>query len=211
MIRARKVLTVSRLLKAVALALCLALIISILGFGADCAAIRGSVLRLHVLANSDSDEDQALKLKVRDAVIDAASGLVGDAQDEAEAVELARERLPRLRAAAAETVAVAGYDYPVTVEIARMYFTTRQYDTVTLPAGMYDAVRVSIGAAAGQNWWCVVFPPICLPSAVSHKTMEDVLDAGQQEIVSVPEKYEVRLAVVEWFEAAVNAVRGWFS
>ena len=161
----------SRLIKAVAMALVLALTFSLCGFAGECGRIRERVLRLHILANSDSEEDQQLKLQVRDAVVAASAGMFDGAEDESEALERAREQLPLLEKTARQIIADAGYDYDVEISLCNMYFTTRFYDgvnggeSVTLPAGMYDAVRIVIGEGAGRNWWCVVFPPLCVSAA----------------------------------------------
>ena len=149
------------------------LITPLAGFGQDCAAVRGEVLRLHILANSDSAEDQALKLQVRDAVLAECGSLFGSAQTSEEAESLTAEHLVRLEEIARRTVGEAGRSDPVRAELVHMYFETRTYGDVTLPAGYYDALRITIGDAAGKNWWCVMFPPLCLPTADA--------DAGQNE------------------------------
>ena len=163
-------------------------------------AVYDTVVRLHVLANSDTEEDQAVKLKVRDAVLEAAAGWLDGAADAGEALTLAQQELPRLQAAAQQTVRDAGYSYPVKAQLCRMYFTTRQYDTVTLPAGVYDAVRFTIGAGEGHNWWCVVFPPMCVGTSVKENALTDVLDSSQQSLVTGGSRYAVRFKVVEWVE-----------
>ena len=119
------------------------------------------VVRLHVLANSDSEEDQALKLRVRDRVLERAAELLEQSADRQEAEALLRGNLLELENLAAEEIAAAGYDYPVTAELTDTTFPTREYDGFTLPAGEYLALRIVIGEGAGQNWWCVVFPPLC--------------------------------------------------
>ena len=169
------------------------------------------MLRLHVLANSDSKEDQQLKLKVRDTVIKTAAGLFDAAASEGEALEQAKARLPELEAAARQRVFEEGYQYAVKAEICEMYFTTRQYDTVTLPAGVYDALRITIGEGKGENWWCVVFPPMCLSAATQAKEISNVLEPGQEDIVTKPERYEIRFKIVEIFEDICNFFRGWFG
>ena len=153
-----------RWIKAIALALTAALLISLCGFSGECAGIRERVVRLHVLANSDSQADQELKLKVRDAVVEAAAGLFDEAADAGDALTLAQEKLPELQAVAQRTVEAEGFPYPVEATLVNMYFTTRRYEnSVTLPAGMYNALRITIGEAAGKNWWCVIYPAMCVP------------------------------------------------
>lgn len=195
------------MIKAITGGLVLCLLVSLGGLYGRCEGVRDSVVRLHVLANSDSREDQALKLQVRDAVVQAAAGWLDSAATTEEALAAARARLPALEEVARRTVQEAGYDYPVEVELTRMYFTTRQYDTVTLPAGTYDAVRVTIGAGAGQNWWCVVYPPLCAGAATDRSTLSQVLDPSQEALVSGGDRYIVKFKVMEWLEALLHIFR----
>jgi stage II sporulation protein R len=189
-----------RFLKALACGLVACVLLSMGRFTAVCGEIRSEVVRLHVLANSDSEADQALKLHVRDAVLAAADGLLDGVTDRAAAVELVSAQLPHLKAAAAACIEEHGYSYPVNVELTEMYFTTRTYDAGTLPAGRYQALRVTIGEGAGHNWWCVVYPPLCLSAAAEPTRLNDVLDEQACEVVEQPERYEVRFKVVEWLE-----------
>ena len=196
-----------RFLRAGVGGLVLCLLISLCGFYGRCTGVRESVVRLHILANSDSEEDQALKLRVRDAVVEAAAGWLDGAENADEALTLAERRLPELKAVAQQTVTDAGYDYPVDATLCTMYFTTRQYDTVTLPAGVYEAVRFTIGSGEGKNWWCVVYPPLCAGAAMERKTLGDVLDSEQVELVTDTERFVVRFKVVEWWENLVDRLR----
>jgi stage II sporulation protein R len=191
-------------MKLIEKSLCLALILTVLfsftGFTAGCEDISTRVLRLHVLANSDSAEDQALKLKVRDRILTESAGMLDHVTNKEEAKNAVKSRLVQLKAAASDEIKKQGYDYPVNVELTHMYFTTRQYDTVTLPAGDYDALRVTIGKAAGHNWWCVIFPAMCLPSAEEPKELSDVLNANQLQIVEKTGGFEVKFKSVELYE-----------
>ncbi len=177
-------------------------------FAVDCGKIRQDVLRLHILANSDSEEDQTLKLKVRDRILEE----MGDTFETPETLQAAKdsaaENLDKIRQIAQDEVHQNGYNYEVQAEIVNMYFTTRQYDTFTLPAGMYDAVRISIGEAKGHNWWCVLYPPLCLPAAQPENVLESGLDEEEADLVTKNPKYEIRFAVVEWFEELKNNL-GW--
>ena len=137
------------------------------------------VVRLHVLANSDTEEDQALKLLVRDAVLDRATELLEQTSDRAEAETRLRESLPELETIAEETVHAEGYDYAVTAELENTAFPTKAYDGFFFFLGEYLALRIVIGAGAGQNWWCVVFPPLC--TAASADVPETALAAGLTE------------------------------
>lgn len=173
---------------------------SITTFAAECSQIREDVLRLHILANSDSEEDQALKLKVRDRVLLEMGDVFETPETLEDAKAAASKHLDEICEIAQQEVYDNGYDYPVHAELVNMYFTTREYETFTLPAGMYDAVRITIGAAEGKNWWCVLYPPLCLPAAQPEETLEQALDEEETDLVTRNPQYEVRFAVVEWFE-----------
>ncbi len=169
------------------------------------AEIYDSVIRLHVLANSDSDEDQALKLKVRDAILEVTSPLVVDCADQAQAKARLEAHREELIAAARKVILEAGYDYPVSIAFDTESYPRRTYDSVCFPAGDYLSMRVCIGDAEGQNWWCCLFPPLCLgTSSVSSKDAEDAfVDAGmtpsQYKIITESEKpvYKVRFKLLE--------------
>lgn len=184
--------------------LCLAMILTVLfsftGFTASCEDIPNRVLRLHVLANSDSEQDQALKLKVRDRILTESAGMLDNITNKSQAEASVKTKLPQLKIAAEDEVKKQGYDYPVNVELTNMYFTTREYDTVTLPAGQYDALRITIGEGKGHNWWCVIFPPMCLPAAEKPEELNDVLNENQLQIVEGKGEFEVKFLTLEWYE-----------
>ena len=170
------------------------------------------VVRLHVLANSDSEEDQALKLLVRDAILERAEDLLSKSGDREEAEGLLRGRLLEFEQVAAAVIAQAGYDYPVRVELEDTQFPTKEYDGFTLPAGEYLALRVLIGEAKGQNWWCVVFPPLCLGS-VSETTEETAALGGlSQEEVSLMTGetggYVIKFKAIELWEGFQGWIEG---
>ena len=195
-----------RWIKAMAGAMAICLTLSVCQLHGTCESVREQVVRLHILANSDSAEDQALKLKVRDAILEASADWQEVAATPEEALALAEERLPQLQAVAEQTVTAEGYDYPVRAEVCRMYFTTRQYDTVTLPAGQYDAVRVSIGEAEGQNWWCVMYPPLCVGAASDRKQATSLWSDKQKDLVQGGKRYTAKFKVVEWAQKVLS----WF-
>lgn len=117
--------------------------------------------RLHILANSDSDSDQALKLKVRDNIISYMNTLSYDGLNKNEAIELTNSHLIAFQEIAEKTIAGEGYNYDVKLEVGNFYFPTKEYGNISLPAGYYDALKIEIGEAKGQNWWCSLFPPLC--------------------------------------------------
>ena len=161
------------------------------------------VVRLHVLANSDSEEDQALKLRVRDAVLEQATAILEQSADRREAESRLRGQLLELERIAAKEIAAEGYDYPVTVNLENADFPTKEYDGFTLPAGEYLALRVIIGEGQGRNWWCVVFPPLC--TAASADVPASALAAGfsEEEVRLITEEsqgYVLKFKAVEWWE-----------
>lgn len=117
--------------------------------------------RLHILANSNSEEDQNLKLKIRDKIIEYMSNQDFSNLSKDEVIENVKINLNKYQEIAEKTIEEAGYDYPVTLEIGNFYFPTKLYANISLPAGSYDALRIKIGEAEGQNWWCSLFPPLC--------------------------------------------------
>lgn len=123
--------------------------------------ISNSVFRLHVLANSDSSEDQSLKYKVRDKLISYMNTICSTTTSKEEAISIAQNHLNDFQKIAEQTISENGYTYPVKVQIGNFDFPTKTYGDISLPAGSYDALRVEIGKAQGQNWWCVMFPPLC--------------------------------------------------
>lgn len=123
--------------------------------------LQKSVFRLHVIANSDSTEDQNLKYTVRNKLIEYMNALTVDASSKEEVIKIASENLDNFQKIAENTIKSEGFDYSVTVEIGNFEFPTKTYGDISFPAGCYDALRVKIGSASGQNWWCVMFPPLC--------------------------------------------------
>lgn len=128
---------------------------------AVCNDISNSVFRLHVIANSDSDEDQKLKLIVRDKVLNYMSSISNNINSKTDWINLLTENLSTLEEIAQETIYENGYNYNVNLEIGNFSFPTKKYGDITLPPGYYDALRIKIGDASGKNWWCVMFPPLC--------------------------------------------------
>lgn len=123
--------------------------------------ISNSVFRLHVIANSDSNEDQQLKYIVRDNLIQYMNTLTENITSKEAAIEIAKEHKQDFYDIAVKTIRENGYNYDVKIDIGNSYFPTKYYGDISLPAGYYDALKVEIGESAGQNWWCVMFPPLC--------------------------------------------------
>ena len=192
------------LFKKIRISICFAIIVSIIysviSFAKTSEKIRSEVLRLHVIANSDSGIDQNLKLRVRDAVLEEGKDIFDGSVNIYNAVEKITPNLKIIEKTAKDIIAENGFDYDVKVSISREYFTTRTYETVTLPAGKYLALRIVIGEGKGHNWWCVMFPPMCLPAAYEKKEISSVLNSKETKLVSKNPKYEMRFKIVELVE-----------
>ena len=171
-------------------------------------AIYDSVLRLHVIANSDSEEDQTLKMRVRDRIISEVSALVEDCKtfEEAEAVLSKKENLSLLAESARDAVFEAGYDYDVSISLGEEKYPRKSYEALCFPSGKYTSLRVMIGDAVGQNWWCVLFPQLCLGAASPDENEEKFIEAGftpdQYKIVTETDapQYEVKFKILEIIE-----------
>ncbi len=166
------------------------------------------LIRLHVIANSDSEADQALKIQVRDAILREAEEILTVCADLDEAEEQLGAALERMAAAAEETVARAGYAYPVSAALSFERYPTREYASFKLPAGRYLSLRITIGAGEGRNWWCVVFPPLC-SAATTEEFSQTAQAAGLtvEELALLTEEsqgYVVRFKVIEWVEELLS-------
>lgn len=179
---------------------------SVTGFMWDCAELRQEVLRIHILADSDQEVDQAVKLQVRDAVLEAINqDFSGDGTLEGTIACLEGE-MDRIEETANEVLAEAGMPYQAKAELTEMYFTTREYErdgsTFSMPAGRYQALRITLGSGEGHNWWCVAYPPMCIDAAVEGQAAvveQEILDLGQTPV------YKPKLALVEWVESLREA------
>lgn len=163
-----------------------------------------SVVRLHVLANSDSEADQALKLKVRDEILAYTSPKVIDSSNREEAIEILQGELDNIKKIAKEVVKSEGYEYSVDVTLTLEDYPTRNYESMSFPSGEYVSLRVLIGKAEGQNWWCVLFPPLCLSAASEKAENEDAfiavgLNSDQYKIITETNstKYYLRFKILE--------------
>ena len=169
-------------------------------------ALYDDVLRLHILANSDSEEDQALKLTVRDEILALYGDRLGACNDKAAAEKEVLALQEDIRQTAEATVRAAGYTYPVAVSLSRESYPTRDYEDVSLPAGSYASLRLVIGKGEGQNWWCVLFPPMCVGSAVSvdDSSIPVGLSPAEYRLISEGGSYRIKFKILEMVE-------GWFS
>ena len=171
--------------------------------------ISNSVFRLHVIANSDSDEDQALKYKVRDKVLEYMNEIAKDCTSKEDVIILAYEYQDKFKEIAENVIKENGYDYAVNIKIGNFEFPTKYYGDISLPAGYYDALRIEIGKAEGQNWWCVMFPPLCFVDVTSgvvpdesKQIMQDNLGDEEYKLISDNESSDIKFkfSIVEFFK-----------
>lgn len=179
-------------------------------FAEDYSNITGTVFRLHILANSDASDDQLLKLKVRDAVLEENSYIFENSHTAEEASLLALMHMDEIKCTAERIIAENGVNYDVKCEVTEMWFDNRIYDTVTMPAGKYKALRIIIGEAKGKNWWCVMFPQLCLPSVTNvDEALDEYGDVFTKEEINIlknPCNYKCKFYLLELFNKLKNTM-----
>lgn len=195
------------LIKSLCVGFAVAILFAFLPFEGECREISNQVFRVHILANSDSEEDQNLKLKVRDTLIKEGELLFENVHSKEEAKLVVQENLPYFVSLAENVVESEGYDYTVTGAVKNLCFDTRCYEDITMPGGFYDALQIKIGKAEGKNWWCVMYPSLCLYSASENDTLDERLSDTQYSIISSDTEFEFRFKVVEIF----NSILDFFS
>ena len=191
---------------ALALGLISAVFCSFADFNAACDDLRHNVLRLHIIANSDSETDQNLKLLIRDEILRQSDVLFKDADGFDDAVLSAENSCREIEDTANRVIAQNGFDYKAKVRVGDAYFETREYDSFTLPAGTYKSLIVDLGEAKGKNWWCVIFPQVCLPVAKDTSLNDSVKDSSAK-IAYKPERYVMRFKAVEIYEKIKNSLK----
>ena len=171
--------------------------------------ISNSVFRLHVIANSDTAEDQELKYKVRDKVLEYMNKISKDCSSKEEILALAYEYQDEFSKIAEEVIKANGFNYDVNVKIGNFEFPTKNYGDISLPAGEYDALRIEIGEAKGQNWWCVMFPPLCFVDVTSgvvpdesKEVIKENLNEEEYNLVSDRESSDIKFkfSLIEFFK-----------
>ncbi len=195
--------------KAIICGFIFSVLFSFLNFTGKCEGISNKILRLHIIANSDTREDQELKLKVRDRVLNDFGYELQNVKDIMCAENIAMENLEKIKIIAQDEITKNGFDYCVNTEIVNMHFNTRSYENITLPAGNYNALRITIGKACGKNWWCVMFPPLCLPACSSDMCLNDVLNDSECSVVSSC-NYEIEFKIIEIFTQVNELVDEYF-
>jgi stage II sporulation protein R len=171
--------------------------------------LSNSVFRLHVIANSDSEEDQNLKYIVRDSLIEYMNNLCENCTSKEEVIAISQEHISDFKNIAENTILENGFSYTVNVEIGNFEFPTKTYGDISFPAGYYDALKVEIGESKGQNWWCVMFPPLCfinpttgVVSDESKEILQENLAQEEYEIISDTESSDItfKFKIIEFFE-----------
>lgn len=185
-------------------ALMITVVIGMTPFFSSCGELYDDVLRVHIKANSNAAADQSLKLAVRDRVVNECAAYYNGCESKEEALQITQERLGQIKEIAMEEIRAHGFDYPVSAEVGEAYFHTRIYDDFTMPAGWYDALRLTIGEGEGENWWCVMYPALCVGAACKDE-MRDKLDEGEYRVVTA-DKVDFRFKAVEIWEGFLN----WF-
>ncbi|MBQ6152602.1 MAG: stage II sporulation protein R [Ruminococcus sp.] len=185
-------------LRVVTAATALSVLIALIPFQNSCEELYSDVFRVHIIPNSNSAYDQSMKLSVRDAVLSAISPLYDGADCKADAMRITQENLPLIEKTANTVVRDSGADYSVTAAIENTYFNTRYYEDFTMPAGWYDALKLTIGEGGGDNFWCVMYPALCVGAATRKELRED-LDEGEYEVVTCDD-LTFRFKIVEYYE-----------
>ena len=190
------------------LSICFGLICAVLcsmsHFSAACDDLRQNVLRLHIIANSDSDADQQLKLKIRDEILRETDGLFENSKNLQEAQNTVCDNLKFFEEVANEGIAENGFDYTATASFGTSEFSTRYYDDFTLPAGEYQSLIITLGEAKGKNWWCVVYPTVCIPAAKGE--LNDTVSDESAQIAKGGKRFIMRFKTVEIYEKIKNFI-----
>jgi len=163
-------------------------------------AIADKLVRLHIIANSDSDEDQALKYRVRDRVLSEIGALTSAAADTSAAAGILTAALPSIEGIARDEIIAAGYDYAVSARLEEVFIPTKDYAGFSLPAGSYSAVRLVIGEGTGENWWCVLFPPLCTSAQLYDTAAAAGFSQNELKLLTSDGQYEIRFKLIEFFE-----------
>ena len=192
------------------IALCFGLIsaifLSLAVFDARCEDLRKNVLRLHIIANSDNADDQNLKLEIRDEILSQSTDLFNTATDITSAKIIAEQRLSEFKEIAEQVISDNGFDYTVSVKLDKSFFETRVYDDFTLPAGIYDSLLITIGEGKGKNWWCVIFPEICV-SAASKGDLTDTVSNESANVAKSQKRYKAEFKIVEVYQKIKKLIK----
>lgn len=186
---------------AMALALVFTVCISFARVDALCQDIRDNVFRLHIRANSDTEADQNLKLLIRDAILKTEGENFGRQDNLREAISYAENNIENFEKIALQVIREQGFDYDVDISVGDSYFENREYDDFTLPAGVYKSLNINIGSGKGKNWWCVMFPAVCIGASAN---LSDSVCDDSSKLAYGKDKYIVKFKTVEIYEDIKN-------
>lgn len=166
------------------------------------------LIRLHVLANSNTLMDQALKFSVRDKILLEGKEIFRNASSRDDCRTLLLENIPHLEKIAEDEIKKRGFSYDVKISLGEYFFPMKTYGSFSLPAGNYNGVRVEIGKAKGENWWCVMYPPLCFTdSALSLNTLKESLTPSEMDLITTDEGFNIRFKIVDIFENSMNTIK----
>ncbi|MCQ2455178.1 MAG: stage II sporulation protein R [Clostridia bacterium] len=189
--------------KAVLFGLIFSIILSISSFDAFCENMRRNILRIHIIANSDSPADQSVKLRVRDALLNSCGDIFEECENLETAEQTAKENLDNFKKIADKTLSENGFSYRSEAKIGKSYFGTREYDSFTLPAGNYNSLILTLGSGKGRNWWCVIYPSVCIGS--TSKKLDKSISKKSAKIANNPKNYKMRFKIIELYEKLKKA------
>ena len=175
-----------------------AIVLSQVNFNMLCDDLRENVLRLHIIANSDDKADQDLKLKIRDAILKEAGNIFANAKNLEGAEETVKKHLKKFEEIAKRIIKENGFNYTATASLGERFFETRHYENFSLPAGNYRSLIIDLGESKGKNWWCVIYPTVCLPAASAD--LREAVNENSAQIAEQSERYIIRFKIVEIYE-----------
>lgn len=184
----------------VAFAFIISAIASVGAFANECNNIRDNVIRLHILANSDSAEDQNIKLIVRDELLKSGIGMFKGEMTVENSERILKNNICELKTLINDILEENNFEYECDIYITDEYFETREYENFTMPAGRYKALKIILGEGKGHNWWCVMFPPLCLPAAKDNVNIDNVFNEKGVNIVTESDKYVFKFKIIELIE-----------
>ena len=170
-------------------------VFSMLGFTANCENLTDKIIRFHIPAASDSEYDQNVKLKVKDEVFSFVTEITENSTDKSAAEKVIEENLTQIEEKANQILKLEGAAYKAKAELINEYFTTREYDTFTLPAGNYTALKITLGSGEGKNWWCALYPSLCVASSGGFESLSE----SECELITEKEENEYAFKFYEWF------------
>lgn len=183
-------------------ALIFCFLFSMVSFSASCEDMYENIVRIRIISNSDSKEDQTLKIAVRDAILESTHELFPADADYEEVILIAKENIEQIIKTAKNTVNQEGFNYSVSAEIRKEFFDTRVYEDFTLPSGNYETLVVTLGEGKGKNWWCVMFPTVCVGACSAR--LEDSINETSAQKAYNPEKYVAKFKIIEIYEGVKN-------